>query len=328
MKSSGVSRSGNTHRTELSIDKLFDYRTPTGRQGLVEFRAFEMPPHPRMAVAQMLLVRSLVAALAEAPYSGELVRWGRALHDRFLLPYWMRQDFEDVLGFLAARGLEIDPACYRPFVDLRCPLVGQLQPRDVRLEIRNAIEPWHVLGEEPGASGTARYGDSSVERIEIRADGLIPERHAILVNGKAVPMRATERDGLFVAGVRFRAWAPPRSLHAHLGVHHPLHVDVLDRWTHRSLGGRTYHVWHPEARAFASPPLTRFEAAARRSQRFTRGQQSPYPVDWSTAEVDREGPFTVDLRRYDLDRPMPAPPSSEPPPEPQLEALQVVSWPG
>jgi uncharacterized protein (DUF2126 family)/transglutaminase-like putative cysteine protease len=321
-----VDVSGNTHRTELSIDKLFDWRTSTGRQGLVEFRAFEMPPHPRMAVAQMLLVRNLVAALAQKPYQGKLVRWGQGLHDRFLLPYFMWQDFEDVLGFLRDRELPIDPACYRPFVDLRCPLVGHLQTRDVRLELRNAIEPWHVLGEEQGAGGTARYVDSSVERVEIRAEGLIPERHAVLVNGHMLPMRATDREGLYVAGVRFRAWAPPHSLHAHLGIHHPLHFDVLDRWSQRSLGACTYHVWHPEGRAFASPPLTRFEAAARRSQRFTRGDQSPYPIDWAQTEAHCDGATTVDLRRHELDRPMPKPPAHEAPKEPRIEGESVVAW--
>lgn len=323
-----VDLTGNTHRAELSIDKLFDPRTPTGRQGLVEFRAFEMPPHPRMAVAQMLLVRNLVAALAQAPYRGELVRWGQTLHDRFLLPYWMWQDFEDVLEFLADRGLAMDAAAYRPFVELRCPLVGHLQARGVRVEVRNAIEPWHVLGEEQSAGGTSRYVDSSVERVELRTEGLIPERHAVLVNGRALPMRATQREGEYVAGVRFRAWAPPQSLHAHIGIHHPLHIDVLDRWSRRSLGACTYHVWHPEGQAFGDPPLTGFEAAARRSQRFTRGDQSPYPIDWRWADVHGDAPYTVDLRRYDIGRPMPEASSEEPPKEPRHESEVVIAWPG
>ncbi|HVH97545.1 MAG TPA: transglutaminase family protein [Enhygromyxa sp.] len=321
-----VDVSGNTHRTEISIDKLYDWRSPSGRQGLVEFRAFEMPPHPRMAVAQMLLVRNLVAALAQKPYAHDLVRWGQGLHDRFLLPHYMWQDFEDVLAFLRERELPLDPACYRPFIDLRCPLIGQLQTRDIRLELRNAIEPWHVLGEEQGAGGTARYVDSSVERVEVRVEGLIPERHAVLVNGLALPLRPTDRAGLWVAGVRFRAWAPPHSLHAHLGIHHPLHFDILDRWSQRSLGACTYHVWHPEGRAFASPPLTRFEAAARRSQRFTRGDQSPYPVDWMQVEAHRDGPHTLDLRRHAIDRPMPEPPTHEAPKEPRIEGKLVVAW--
>jgi uncharacterized protein (DUF2126 family) len=319
-----VDLTGNTHRTEISIDKLFDHRTASGRSGLVEFRAFEMPPHPRMAAAQMLLVRSLVTAFAEQPYQQQLVRWGRTLHDRFLLPYFMWRDFEDVLAFLAARGLPLNPDLYRPFVDLRCPLVGHLQAGDVRVELRNAIEPWNVLGEEQTASGTARYVDSSLERIEIRVEGLIPERHAILVNGHAVPLRPTEREGVFVVGVRFRAWAPPHSLHAHIGIHHPLQVDVLDRWAERSLGACTYHVWHPEGRAFVTAPLTRFEAAARRQQRFTRGDQSPFPVRWSWAET--HGEYTVDLRRCDPGSPMPDAPREEPPPEPRIERELVIDW--
>ncbi|MCX4245356.1 transglutaminase family protein [Paraliomyxa miuraensis] len=302
-----VDVTGNAHRAEISIDKLFDPRSPAGRQGLVELRAFEMPPHPRMAVAQMLLARTVVAALAKAPLRAELVRWGQSLHDRFLLPYHLWRDFEDVLAFLDGRGLPLEPDGYRPFVDLRCPLVGHLDTRDVRIELRNAIEPWHVLGEEQIAGGTARYVDSSMERIEIRADGLVPERHAVIVNGRALPLRATDRAGLFVGGVRFRAWAPPHSLHAHLGIHHPLHIDVLDRWAKRSLGACTYHVWHPEGRAFDRPPLTRFEAAARRSQRFTRGDQMAHPIAWDRLERHREGPYTVDLRRTDLDVPMPEP---------------------
>ena len=323
-----VDVSGNTHRAELSLDKLFDPQTPTGRQGLVEFRAFEMPPHPRMAVAQMMLVRNVVAALAERPYHGELVRWGQRLHDQFLLPYWMWRDFEDVLGFLKARDLPLDPEAFRPFVDLRCPKVGHLQSGDLRLEVRNAIEPWHVLGEEQVAGGTARYVDSSVERVEVRVDGLVPERHAVLVNGRELPLRPTQEHGQFVAGVRFRAWAPPHSLHAHLGIHHPLHLDLFDRWSQRSLGACTYHVWHPEGQAFQQPPLTRFEAAARRSQRFTRGQQSPFPIAPQPTRRHGDAPYTLDLRRFDMDRPMPEAPAEDVPAEPRIEAQSVIDWPG
>ncbi len=332
-----VDVTGNGHRTELSIDKLFDWRTPVGRQGLVEFRAIEMPPHPRMAVAQMLLMRSLLTALAERPYAERLVRWGAGLHDKFLLPYWMWQDFEDVLAFLEAHELGMDAEFFRPFVELRCPLVGQLQTRDVELELRNAIEPWNVLGEEPSGGGTSRYVDSSVERIELRARGLVPERHAVLVNGQILTLRPTEHEDLWVAGVRFRAWAPPHSLHAHLGIHHPLHFDVVDRWARRSLGACTYHVWHPEGRSFESPPLTRFEAAARRSQRFTRGNQSLYPIHWeqlgkspwlTSGALREQGPYTVDLRRLDLDRPMPEPPDQDAPTLPVDQPVTIVAWPG
>jgi uncharacterized protein (DUF2126 family)/transglutaminase-like putative cysteine protease len=300
-----VDMTGNTHRAEVSIDKLFDPATPYGRQGLVELRAFEMPPHPRMVVAQLLLARALIASFVESPYRGRLVRWGQTLHDRFLLPHVMWRDFEDVLGHLTARGIDLPADGYRPFLELRCPLVGTLQAGDVTLEVRNAIEPWHVLGEEMTATGTARYVDSSMERIEVRAIGFVPERHAMLVNGHALPMHATPVAGTHVAGVRFRAWAPPHSLHAHLGVHHPVRLDVVDTWARRSLGGCAYHVWHPEGRAFDAPPLTRFEAAARRAQRFTIDGPQPFPVVPAPAAAHADAPWTLDLRRLPIDRPVP-----------------------
>ncbi|HEU5056863.1 MAG TPA: transglutaminase family protein, partial [Kofleriaceae bacterium] len=178
-----VDVTGNTHRAEISIDKLFDWRTEHGRQGLVELRAFEMPPHPRMASAQMVLVRALSAAFAAEPYDRPLVRWGQALSDRFLLPHHLWRDFEDVLAYLDERGLAVPREAYRPFLELRCPVVGRLQAGDVTLEVRNALEPWHVLGEEPSGGGTSRFVDSSMERVEVRADGQVPERHQVLVNG-------------------------------------------------------------------------------------------------------------------------------------------------
>ncbi|HSN99543.1 MAG TPA: transglutaminase family protein, partial [Candidatus Nanopelagicales bacterium] len=302
-----VDVTGNTHRTEISIDKLFDPHTAHGRQGLVELRAFEMPPHHRMAVAQMILMRALVAAFAAEPYQAPLVRWGQALHDRFLLPYHLWRDFEDVLGFLARRGLPLPEEGYRPFVELRCPLAGTLQAGDVTIEVRNALEPWHVLGEELSGTGTARYVDSSMERIEVRARGLVPERHLVLVNGRALPLHPTHVAGEAVAGVRFRAWAPPHGLQPHLGIHHPIRIDVLDTWGRRSIGACAYHVWHPEGRAFAAAPLTRVEAAARRAQRFTIEGPAPSPVTAHPMEPHPDAPCTIDLRRFPMDRPMPRP---------------------
>jgi uncharacterized protein (DUF2126 family) len=308
-----VDLTGNTHRAEVSIDKLFDPATPYGRQGLVELRAFEMPPHPHMVVAQGVLCRALIAAFAAEPYRAPLVRWGQALHDRFLLPYGLWSDFEDVLAALDARGLSLPVDGYRPFVDLRCPLVGTLLAGDVVVEVRNAIEPWHVLGEELSASGTSRFVDSSMERIEVRATGLVPERHAVIVNGHFLPMHRTRRADTVVAGVRFRAWAPPHSLHAHIGIHHPIRIDVVDTWARRSLGGCAYHVWHPEGRAFDSPPLTRFEAAARRAQRFTVDGPAPWPVVPAPSTAHGDAPWTLDLRRLPIDRPMPSPAADEEP---------------
>ena len=299
--------SGNTHRSEVSIDKLFDPGTPYGRQGIIELRAFEMPPHPRMITAQALLVRSLLASFAEQPYNAPLVRWGQTLHDRFLLPTYIWRDFEDVLTYLDDHGFALPSAAYKPFIDLRCPLVGTLDAGDVTLEVRNAIEPWLVLGEESTPSGTSRYVDSSMERIEVRLLGAVPERHLVLVKGHQLPMRASGTAAERVGGVRFRAWAPPHSLHAHLGIHHPLTLDIVDTWAKRSLGACAYHVWHPQGRGFDAPPLTRFEASARRAQRFTRAEPMHAPVAPRPASAHADVPYTLDLRRYNIDRPPPPP---------------------
>ena len=302
-----VDMTGNTHRAEISIDKLFDPQTPYGRQGIVELRAFEMPPHPRMVTAQVLLLRALLASFVAEPYRHPLIRWGQALHDRFLLPHNLWRDFEDVLAHLSTRGFTLPADGYRPFLELRCPLVGTLQAADVTLEVRNAIEPWHVLGEEMSGSGTSRYVDSSLERIEVKVSGLTHGRHVVLVNGHSLPMQATPIANTFVGGVRFRAWAPPHSLHAHIGIHHPIRLEVVDTWSQRSLGGCAYHVWHPEGRAFELPPLTRFEAAARRAQRFTIDSHTPWPVVPQPAAAHPDQPCTLDLRRLAIDRPMPVP---------------------
>ncbi|MBL8719074.1 MAG: transglutaminase family protein [Myxococcales bacterium] len=302
-----VDVSGNTHRTELCIDKLFDPATPHGRQGLVELRAFEMPPHPRMMVAQMALVRAIVASFVAEPYAAPLARFGLALHDRYLLPYFLGRDLEDVLAHLSTRGLSLPLAAYQPFLELRCPRIGVLQAGDVTLEVRNAIEPWPVLGEEASGGGTSRYVDSSMERIEVRAEGLVPERHVVLVNGHLLPLHATSTAGRAVAGVRFRAWAPAHSLHPHVGIHHPVRLDVLDTWARRSLGACAYHVWHPEGRAFDAPPLTRFEATARRAQRFTTEGPLPWPVVAAPAAAHPDAPYTLDLRRLPVDRSPPRP---------------------
>jgi uncharacterized protein (DUF2126 family)/transglutaminase-like putative cysteine protease len=300
-----VDVAGSTHRAEISIDKLFDPLTAHGRQGLVELRAFEMPPHPRMTAAQVVLMRALLASFVKQPYQHALVRWGAELHDRFLLPYYMWRDFEDVLAHLAAHEVALPREAYLPFVELRCPLVGALELDAARVEVRNAIEPWHVLGEEATQTGTARYVDSSMERLEIRAHGLEEERYVVTINSHALPMRRAAGRDVRVGGVRFRAWCPPHALHPHLGIHHPVRVEVVDTWAKRGVVGGAYHVWHPEGRGFEAPPLTRVEATARRAQRWTLEGPTPWPVRARHAEPHPEQPYTLDLRRLDAGKPMP-----------------------
>jgi uncharacterized protein (DUF2126 family)/transglutaminase-like putative cysteine protease len=300
-----VDVAGNTHRTELCIDKLFGAGLPSSRQGLVEMRAFEMPPHFRLITSQMVLVRALIASFVTKPYDAAPVRWGQTLHDRFLLPYYLWRDFEDVLAYLAAQSLPLPADAYRPFLELRCPLNGSIQAGDVTLSLRNAIEPWPVLGEEMSAGGTSRFVDSSMERVEIQVDGFVPERHVVTVNGQRVPLQPTETSGRFIAGVRFRAWAPPHAMHAHLGIHHPLRFDVLDTWGERSLGACAYHVWHPEGRSYAEHPLTLSEAVARRARRFGAEAPMPWPATTRATRSHPNEPYTLDLRRWPMDHPMP-----------------------
>jgi uncharacterized protein (DUF2126 family)/transglutaminase-like putative cysteine protease len=298
-----VDVSGNTHRTEICIDKLYDPGHASGRQGLLEFRAFEMPPHERMSVAQMLIVRSIVARLSRAPYRRPLIRWGSQLHDRFMLPHFLWADFQDVMRELREVGLPVAEDHYRPFWEFRCPRVGRHEVENVALELRSALEPWPVLGEQGTAGGTVRYVDSSVERIEVKVRGVDDERHVVTVNGWELPLRPTGVATERVAGVRFKAWQPPHGLQPTVPVHHPLRIDVVDTWAQRSLGAVTYHVWHPEGRAFDEPPLTAFEAAARRAQRFTTRGHAPYPAVVRPAPIHPEQPFTLDLRRLHEDGP-------------------------
>lgn len=289
---------GNTHRAEFCIDKLYSPDSTTGRLGLLELRAFEMPPHARMSLAQQLLVRALVAHFWEKPYREKPIRWGTRLHDQFLLGHFVWQDLLRVLAELRSNGFDFSPSWFEPHFEFRFPQIGSLCRDGIQLNLRTAIEPWHVLGEEPGGGGTVRFVDSSLERLEVRVSGLVEGRHFVSCNGHRLPLQPTGINGEWVAGVRFRAWQPPSCLHPTIGVHVPLKFDIVNCRTGQSIGGCRYGVAHPGGRNYDSFPINANEAEARRTARFTELQFSGDPVEVSPGTIAPEYPYTLDLRRH------------------------------
>ncbi|PPC92077.1 MAG: IMP dehydrogenase [Methylobacter sp.] len=319
---------GNTHRSEFCIDKLYSPDSSSGRLGILELRAFEMPPHPQMSLVQTLLLRSLIAWFWRQPYEQDLVRWGTELHDKFMLPHYVYQDMKHVVADLQRAGYGFSMDWLEPFFEFRFPRYGNTMVDGMDLELRFAIEPWHVLGEEVNSQGTARYVDSSVERMQIKLNGFIPGRYVITCNGRRVPLRNTGQKDEYVGGLRYRAWQPPSALHPTISPHVPLIFDVIDTWNGHAVGGCTYFVSHPGGRSYETFPVNAYEAESRRISRFwdfghTPGalfqapilpyrsftftpqpggfgfnphDYAPRPMQPPVEELTGEFPYTLDLR--------------------------------
>lgn len=310
---------GNTHRAELCIDKMYSPDSSAGRLGILEMRAFDMPPHFQMSMTQMLLIRSLFAMFWKKPYKHKLVRWGTELHDRFMLSHYVESDMRDVLRDLKEAGFPFEKSWLDPFFEFRFPVMGNVSIRDLTLELRKGIEPWHVLGEEVTGSGMARYVDSSVERLQVKLTGLTDSRYVLTCNGVKVFLNSTGVHGEYVAGVRYRAWQPPSALHPTIGVDSPLVFDLIDTWNGRSVGGCVYHVSHPGGRSYEVFPVNANEAESRRVNRFWNYGHTPgelplgdsrtaiaeyypgkvpsLPLQPEEKPKNKEYPYTLDLRQ-------------------------------
>jgi uncharacterized protein (DUF2126 family) len=288
---------GNTHRAEFCIDKLYSPDSSTGRLGLLEFRGFEMPPHYQMSLTQQMLLRTLVAKFWDEPYEEPLVDWKNRLHDQFMLPHFIWRDFQDVAASCQASGYEVDADWFKPHFEFRFPKIGEFTHNTINVELRQAIEPWNVLGEETTSTGTSRYVDSSVERLQILVSGYVDERYQFTCNGREIPLHSTEVAGQYAAGVRYRAWQPPSCLHPTIGVDEPLTFDLYDRWLKRSVDGCRYHVGHPGGLNPATFPVNSFEAEGRRAARFSKVVHNGVSVQPNKVAVNREFPMTLDLRK-------------------------------
>jgi uncharacterized protein (DUF2126 family) len=292
-----VDVTGNTHRAEFCIDKMYPPEGQGLRLGLLELRAFEMAPHFRMNLLQMLLVRALVCIFWKQPFVADLVRWESTLHDRFMLPHFVREDFEEVLHYLRSAGLAFEDDWFRTHLEFRFPKIGSITAEGVELELRQALEPWNVLAEETSSGRTGRSVDSSLERMQLKVTGLtVNSRFVVACNGRHVPLVPTGISGEAVAAVRYRARRLSATLHPSIPVHTPLVFDLIDTWKGRSVARCTYFAGPSDGTVHTTRPREAEEAKARRLQRFKVSEPPSEPMPSPAEEKNPVFPMTLDLR--------------------------------
>ncbi len=296
-----VDITGNTHRSEICIDKLYTPEAERGRLGLVEFRGFEMTPHARMNLLQILLLRALLTMFWNKPYEGQLIRWETTLHDKFMLPHFVWQDFCNVLSELEEYGFRFKPEWFLPQFNFRFPIYGTQVIDNIELELRMALEPWPVLGEENLSGATSRGVDSAMERLQLKVKGLDTNRYRITCNKYELELHDTDNKDIKVTGVKFKAWNPPFTLHPNLPVNTPLIFDIYDLQNKTSIGGCKYHVAHPGGRSYDTAPVNVNEAEGRMISRFEKIGHNSGKFGLKTLNSSKAFPYTNDLRRITIE---------------------------
>jgi uncharacterized protein (DUF2126 family)/transglutaminase-like putative cysteine protease len=292
-----VDATGNSHRAEFCVDKLYPPEGLGLQLGLLELRAFEMAPHVQMNLLQMLLIRALVSMFWKSPFEGSLIRWGTALHDRFMLPNFIRRDLREVLARLRSSGYNFENEWFDSHFEFRFPKLGSIAADGIELELRQALEPWNVLAEEAHSGRTVRTVDSSMERMQVKVSGFsIESRYAVACNGRRVPLQPTGEPGVALGGVRFRARRLSASLHPTVPVHAPLVFDLIDCLTGHSIGQCTYYVGPPDGGSYAARPANAAEADGRRMERFKVEASALSPMAAPAEEMNPLFPMTLDMR--------------------------------
>jgi uncharacterized protein (DUF2126 family) len=265
--------------------------------GLLELRAFEMAPHVRMNLLQMLLIRALVCMFWTAPFDGSLVRWGTTLHDRFMLPDFVWRDLSRVLAQLRRSGFQFEEEWFASQFEFRFPKIGSIVAEGVELELRQALEPWNVLAEETVSGSTVRSVDSSLERMQVKLSGFMElSRYVVTCNGRRLPLQLSSDSATAIAGVRYRARRLSATLHPTVPVHAPLVFNLIDRLREVSIAQCTYHVGRQDGLHYESRPANAAEAEERRRERFQPAVPSLAPMAAPEEETNPLFPMTLDLR--------------------------------
>lgn len=301
-----VDTSGNAHRSELNIEKLWNpYLPGRGCLGLVEFRAFRMAPDPQSAASIAALLRAIVALLSRQDAAPELIDWGQLLHERFALPFYLRQDLDRVLVDLASAGVGLGEPISRCLRDDSACHIGHAEIGNCRLEVDQAIEFWPLLGDAASQEGgSSRLVDASTTRLQLSlrpAGGNKTDLLGwqLLAGGYRVPLRdeRDERGALGVMGLRYRSFVPWTGLHPGIGVQAPVVLTLLP-----PAGGHglriTLHEWQPQGAPYQGLPATPEEAGNRRDERFVVEE---LPLERAPESLppppEALGDYCLDLRR-------------------------------